>query len=113
MKLLLVDDQNVVREALAFFLGSQPDITRVVQADGVEHALAAQQHHRFHVAIIELALGDRTGADLIRRLKSLADTRVLVLSASRDEFSVGEAMRAGADGYLSKRAQPSDLLDAI
>jgi DNA-binding NarL/FixJ family response regulator len=113
MKVLLVDDQNVVREALALALRTQSEIELVVQAETARDAVAAQQRHRFDVAVIEFALPDRSGAELVRQIKGAADTRVLVLSTSRDEFSVGEAMRAGADGYLSKRARFSDLVDAL
>jgi DNA-binding NarL/FixJ family response regulator len=113
MKLLLVDDQNVVRESLARALGSQEDVELVVQAESAREAVAAQQKHKFEVAIVEFSLADRSGAELIRQLKTINDVRVLVLSSCRDEFSVGEAMRAGADGYLSKRAHLRDLADAI
>src|SRR4051794_15345495 len=113
MKLLLVDDQNVVREALAKVLAAQEDVELVVQAESAREAVAAQQRHKFEVAVIEFSLADRSGTELIRQIKAFAETRVLVLSTSRDEFSVGEAMRAGADGYLSKRAHLRDLVDAI
>jgi DNA-binding NarL/FixJ family response regulator len=113
MKLLLVDDQNVVREALAAALGARPDVELVAQAENAREALKAHLQHRFHVAVIELSLSDRSGTELIRQLKAVADTRVIVLSIYRDEFRVGEAMRAGADGYLSKRAHLNDLVEAI
>jgi len=113
MKLLLVDDQNVVREALATALEAMPDVALVCHAESAREALILQQRHHFDVAVIELSLPDRSGTELIRQLKAIADTRVVVLSTFRDEFRVAEAMRGGADGYLSKRAHLSDLSDAI
>jgi DNA-binding NarL/FixJ family response regulator len=113
MKLLLVDDQNVVREALAEALRALDGVAIVVEADSARGALEEQQRHRFDVAIVELSVADRTCVDLIRGLKEAAETRVLILSTYRDEFSVGEAMRAGADGYLSKRAHLSELAEAL
>jgi DNA-binding NarL/FixJ family response regulator len=113
MKLLIVDDHNVVREALARALGGSEEIDLIVQVESAREAIQAQQRHVFDVALIEFALPDRSGAELIRELKAIGDTRVLVLSARHDEFSVGEAMRAGADGYLSKRAHFGDLVEAI
>lgn len=113
MNVLIVDDQNVVREALARALGGHQDITLVSHVESAEEALATCDKTRFDVAIVELALPDRSGAELIRQLKALGDIKVLVLSTHRDEFSVGEAMRAGADGYLSKRARLDDLIEAI
>jgi DNA-binding NarL/FixJ family response regulator len=113
MKLLVVDDQNVVREALARALATELALDLVAQAESAQEAIAAQARSPFDVVILELSLPDRSGAELIRRLKDLGETRVLVLSTCRDEFSVGEAMRAGADGYLSKRTHLADLVEAI
>lgn len=113
IQLLLADEHNVVREALANALAAEPDFSLIVQAESAREALNAQQRHKFSVAVIELSLADRYGTELIRQIKAAGDTRVLVLSMFKDEFRVGEAMRAGADGYLSKRAHLRDLIDAI
>ncbi|MDC0745107.1 MULTISPECIES: response regulator [Polyangium] len=113
MKLLLVDDQNVVRESLAKALRDEPDVTLVVEAESARDALSQKNRQPFDVVVIELSLADRCGTELIRQLKSFGETRVLVLSTFRDEFRVGEAMRAGADGYLSKRCRMKELIDAI
>ncbi|MRG90482.1 response regulator [Polyangium spumosum] len=113
MKLLLVDDQNVVRESLAKALRDEPDVTLVVEAESAREALSQKNRQPFDVVVIELSLADRCGTELIRQLKSFGETRVLVLSTFRDEFRVGEAMRAGADGYLSKRCRMKELVDAI
>jgi DNA-binding NarL/FixJ family response regulator len=113
MKLLLVDDQNVVRETLAKALRDEPDVTLVVEAESAKEALGLKQRHAFDVVVIELSLADRCGTELIRQIKSFGETRVLVLSTFRDEFRVGEAMRAGADGYMSKRCRMKELVEAI
>jgi DNA-binding NarL/FixJ family response regulator len=113
MKLLLVDDQNVVRESLAKALRDEPDVTLVVEAESAKDALSQKNKQSFDVVVIELSLADRCGVELIRQLKSYGEARVLVLSTFRDEFRVGEAMRAGADGYLSKRCRMKELAEAI
>lgn len=113
MKLLLVDDQNVVRESLAKALRDEPDVTLVVEAESAKDALAQKNKQSFDVVVIELTLADRCGIELIRQLKAYGESRVLVLSTLRDEFRVGEAMRAGADGYLSKRCRMKELAEAI
>ena len=113
MNLLLIDDQNIVREALAHALAAQGGIDAVIQAESAREALAALARHRCQVAVLELSLGDRSGTELIRQIKVRGDVKVVVLSTFRDEFRVAEAMRAGADGYLSKRARISDLVEAI
>jgi DNA-binding NarL/FixJ family response regulator len=113
MNLLLVDDQNVVRQALARALAALDEVGLVVDVESAGEAIATQECHRFDVAVVEPALPDKAGIELIRRIKAGGQTRVLVLSIWRDELSVGEAMRAGADGYLSKRSHFCDLLEAI
>lgn len=113
MKLLLVDDQNVVRESLAKVLRDEPDVTTVVEAESAKDALAQKNKQSFDVVVIELSLADRCGIELIRQIKAYGQSRVLVLSTFRDEFRVAEAMRAGADGYLSKRCRVKELAEAI
>ncbi|AUX43315.1 transcriptional regulator [Sorangium cellulosum] len=113
MDVLLVDDQHVVREALAHALAAQAGVGAVVQAGSGREALRAQELHRCHVAVIELSLADRSGTELIRELKGIAELRVVVLSMYRDEFRVAEAMRAGADGYLSKQSRLADVVEAL
>lgn len=113
MKILLVDDQNAVRESLAKALREEPDVVMVVEAESAREALGVKQRQMFDVVVVELSLPDRCGTELIRQLKAYGDTRVLVLSTFRDEFRVGEAMRAGADGYVSKRSRLKELCEAI
>jgi DNA-binding NarL/FixJ family response regulator len=113
MKLLLVDDQNVVRESLLKALTAEDGFDLVLGAEHAKEAVALQQRHRFDVVVIELSITDRAGTEIIREIKSFAEVRVLVLSTQRDEFTVGEAMRAGADGYLSKRSTLRELVEGI
>jgi DNA-binding NarL/FixJ family response regulator len=113
MNLLLIDDQNVVREALARALSLQPGVGAVLQAETAREALTLLERHPCHVAITELSLRDRAGTELIRSIKGRGDIKIIVLTTYRDEFRIAEAMRAGADGYLSKRANLTELTDAI
>ena len=113
MKLLLVDEHCVMREALARVLLSEPDVEAVRHAESAREAVAVQEQAPSDVVLTELSLSDRAGTELIRELKAFPGTRVLVLSAHRDDYRVAEAMRAGADGYLTKRTRLAALLDAI
>jgi DNA-binding NarL/FixJ family response regulator len=113
MRTLLVDDQNVARESLARALELEVGISLVMQAESAKEAIELQQRHRFDLAVIEFATEHQSGFELIREIKTFHSTRVLVLSCANDEFSVGEAMRAGADGYLSKRAHLPEVVAAI
>lgn len=113
MKLLLVDDQSVSREALALALKAEEGFTWIEHVESARAAIALHQRHRFDVAVIEIRGSELVGVELIRELRTFADLRVLVLSAHNDEFNVGEAMRAGADGYLSKRTHLREVIDGI
>ena len=113
MNLLLIDDQNVVREALARALLQHPGIDVILQAECARDATALLERHPCHVVVTELSIRDRAGTELIRSIKARGEIKIIVLSTYRDEFRIAEAMRAGADGYLSKRASLRELTDAI
>ena len=102
---LMIDDQNVVREVLALSLSNELEITHATTA---AEALTEIALRSFDIVITEIALPDRRGSELIRELKSVA-ARVVVLSCARDEFNVSEAMRSGADGYVSKHASLAEV----
>lgn len=113
MKLLIVDEQNAVRESLAKALQAEPDVELVLQAESAREAQSLLQRHKADVTIVELSLPDRAGTELIRQVKAQSGSKVVVLTSYRDEFRVAEAMRAGADGYISKRTRLRDLIESL
>ena len=114
MRLLIADDHGVVRGGLKLLLDRQPDIEVVAEAeDGVE-AVEKVIEHRPDVAVLDVSMPRMTGLQATHEIKSHApEVNVLILSMHDDERYLFEALRAGAAGYVLKRAADQDLVDAV
>jgi DNA-binding NarL/FixJ family response regulator len=114
IRLLIVDDQPVVRRGLALMLSLQPDMEVVGEAgDGIE---AIEQARRLHpdVVLMDLHMPRRGGVGATREiLASLPQTRVLVLTTVEAEQSVYDAVRAGALAYLLKDASEVEVVETV
>ena len=115
IRVLLVDDQALVRGGFGSILGGQPDLTVVGEAaDGLE-ALELAQACRPDVVVMDIRMPRLDGIEATRRLlaKPGVACRVLMLTTFDDEEYVYEALRCGASGFLLKSAPPRELADAI
>ena len=114
LRILIADDHGVVRSGLKLLLDRQSDIEVVAEAeDGIE-ALEKVVAEKPDVAILDVAMPRMTGLQATHEIKKQApDTQVLILSMHDDERYLYEALRAGASGYVLKRAAGEDLLDAV
>lgn len=114
VRVLIVDDQALFREALTALLSVRPQIDVVGQAgDGIEAvALAAQ--HRPDVVLMDLRMPVLDGVGATRRIRAeLPGTQVIALSTFDDDTEVFAALRAGAIGYLLKDVSAERLLEAV
>lgn len=114
IRVLVVDDQALVRGGFQVLLDSAPDIEVVgVAADGRE-AVAASARLRPDVVLMDVRMPVMDGLEATRRIAA-ADpaVRVLVLTTFDVDEYVFEALRAGASGFLLKDAMPDELLDAV
>ena len=116
IRVLLADDQAMVRAGFRMFLDAEPDIEVVGEAaDGAE-AVSAVGHLRPDVVLMDIQMPVMDGLEATRRIagpKSEVVTRVLILTTfERDEY-IFEALRSGASGFLLKNAPPEDLIAAI
>jgi DNA-binding NarL/FixJ family response regulator len=114
VRILIADDHNIVRSGLKLLLDRQPDMTVVAEAeDGVE-ALEKVLAERPDLVILDVAMPRMTGLQATHEIKKQSpDTQVLILSMHDDERYLFEALRAGAAGYVLKRAADQDLVDAV
>jgi DNA-binding NarL/FixJ family response regulator len=114
VRVLLADDQPLLRRSLAMIIDSAPDLTVVGQAaDGAE-AVTAAHRTRPDVVLMDVRMPHLDGLQATRRIcAELTGTRVLVLSMFELDEYVYDALRAGASGFLLKDARPEDLLTAI
>ncbi|WP_279433203.1 response regulator transcription factor [Micromonospora sp. KC213] len=116
MRVLLVDDEPLLRQSLAMIIDAEPGFAVMGEAgDGVE-AVATARVTTPDVVVMDVRMPRLDGIEATRsicRLPELAHTRVLVLSMFDLDEYVFHALRAGASGFLLKDSRPDDLLDAI
>jgi DNA-binding NarL/FixJ family response regulator len=114
IRVLIADDQPVVRDGLAMLLGLIDDVEIVATAaDGVE-AVERARVDRPDIVLMDLRMPRLEGAEATRRiLASLPETRVLVLTTYADDESLFPALQAGARGYLTKDASAEEIERAI
>ena len=118
ISILLVDDHVEFRQGLRTLLGlytDGPGIFEVVaEAASVDQAVEMVETHSPMITLLDMELGQGTGIDVLQRLKTLgADTRVLSLSAHREDEWIFQAMQAGAKGYVAKDKLGSQLYEAL
>lgn len=114
IRLLLVDDQSLFREALRTLLGLQPDFEIAAEAADGEQAVAAAGQHQPDVILMDLRMPVLGGGEATRRIVAAQPTaRVIVLTTFDEDAEVFEALRAGAVGYLLKACSADKLCGAI
>ncbi len=114
IRVLLVDDHEVVRRGLRDLLDGEPGIEVVAQAGSVAEALVMANADTPDVAVVDVRLPDGDGVALCRSLRSLpTPPHCLVLTAFDDENALVEAIMAGAAGYLLKQVRGQDLITAV
>ena len=112
IKVLLVDDNEVVREGLKSILEPQPDIEVVGDASDGLDAVAKAEELRPDVILMDAQMPVMDGTEATRRIKqSLPDVKILFLTVYGDY--VGDALAAGASWYLTKDCRRQDLLEGI
>ncbi len=113
IRVVIVDDHALFSQGLALLLESRAGDTFTVEGSATagEEAVALVGKHRADIAIVDLALPPLGGVETIRRIKaSYPSTRVLALSGTEDLDLAAAALRAGAEGYLGKSADPEVLV---
>ncbi len=114
MRLLVVDDHEVVRQGLVALLGRREEFQVVAEASTVSEALAAQRRFIPDVVVMDVRLPDGSGIEACREIRSeFPETRVVMLTSYPDEEAVLSAIIAGASGYLLKQVRGRDLVAAL
>ena len=114
LKLMLVDDDPVVRGGFKVLMQTWDDVQVVAEASSGEEALQLYEIHRPDVVVMDIAMAGMGGIEAIKRMVAKdPGARILSLSAHEDTSYSKRALQAGALGYLSKRTAPEVLIDAI
>ena len=113
-RIFLVDDHPLVREWLTNLINQQPDLAVCGEAETGSQALQSILALKPQVAIIDIALKDSSGIELIKDLKERCPgVSVLVLSMHEESHYAERALRAGASGYIMKRETSRKVIGAI
>jgi DNA-binding NarL/FixJ family response regulator len=115
IRVLLADDQALVRGGLRKLVDTEPDMTVVAEAGDGLQAVDAARASRPDVAVCDIRMPHLDGIEATRRIVAALgdDVRVLMLTTFGLDSYVFEALRAGASGFMLKDARPEELLDAI
>ena len=114
MKIVLVDDHEVVRQGLKVLIDGQDDLEVVGEAGDVENAVRQVGYHSPEVVVMDVRLPDGTGVEACREIRSRwPNVKVLMLTSYADEEALVSSIMAGASGYVLKRIDSEDLVDAV
>ncbi|MFJ2471545.1 response regulator [Streptomyces sp. NPDC087659] len=116
IRVLLADDQTLVRASFAMLVDSAPGMEVVGQAGTGREAVELARAARADVVVMDIRMPDLDGIEATRLIAAdddLAGVRVLVLTTYDTDDHIVEALRAGASGFLVKDIRPADLLTAI
>ncbi|MEU9762320.1 response regulator [Streptomyces sp. NPDC001834] len=116
IRVLLVDDQALLRGTFRMLFDSTDDMETVGEASNGQEALDLARAQSPDVVLMDIRMPEMDGLEatrLISESDDLADVKVLILTTFEDDEHVAEALRAGASGFLGKGARPEELLDAV
>ena len=114
IRLLLVDDHQIVRAGLRMLFSAEPEVEIIGEASSGEEAVTLANALRPDVILMDVAMPGIGGIEATRRIKAAQPkVAVLALTMHEDEEYFFEMLAAGASGYVPKRAAPDDLLSAI
>lgn len=114
LKVMLVDDHEIVRQGLNALLEPEPDMEVVVEAGTAEEAVARAKVFEPDVIVMDIRLPDGNGVDACRDIRAhRPETKVLMLTSFSDDQALFDSIMAGAAGYLLKQVRGQELADSI
>ena len=116
IRVLLADDQALLRGTFRLLIDAQDDMEVVGEAADGRQAVELARTHRADIVLMDIRMPELDGIAATRMIgedEDLAGVKVLILTTFEAEQSVVEALRAGASGFLGKGVEPAQLLDAI
>ena len=114
LRILLVDDHEVVRVGLRALINDQPGMKVVGEAATAREAVIQAGIQRPDIVVLDLRLPDGHGVDVCRDIKAkFPNTRIIVLTSFADDDAILDAIAFGAEGYVLKKIGSDEILDAI
>jgi len=114
LKVLLVDDHEIVRQGLRTLLEAEDDIEVVAEADNGPSAVSLASAHRPDVVVMDVRMPGGSGVEACRAIRDeRSETQVIMLTSFSDDEALFNSIMAGAAGFVLKQIRGRDLLDAI
>lgn len=114
LRVMLVDDHEVVRQGLRALLRAQDDIEVVAEADSGQSAVALAKIHRPDVVVMDVRMPEGSGVEACRAIRDdNPGTQVIMLTSYSDDEALFNSIMAGAAGFVLKQIRGHDLVDAI
>ena len=114
LKILIADDHAIVREGLKQILGATPDMVVAGEATSGTEALKMARQAPYDVVLLDISLPGKNGLEVLKQLRlESARMPILMLSMYPEEQYALRALKAGANGYLTKESAPDELITAI
>jgi DNA-binding NarL/FixJ family response regulator len=113
LRVLIVDDHEVVHWGFRLMLGEQPWVERCLSARNAKEAIALATRYTPHVALVDLFVGQESGAEICERLRALSPVTSVLLISGAGRISPNAARAAGAAGFVSKDWPAADIARAV
>ena len=114
IRLMIVDDHNIVRQGLAALLNTVPGLQVIAEASSGEQAIELYRQHHPDVTLMDLRMQHGNGVEAIRHIRAEAPAaRIIVLTTFDGDEDIFRALQAGAKGYLLKGSDIDELVSAI
>ncbi|MFF0311837.1 response regulator [Streptosporangium sp. NPDC004379] len=114
LRVVIADDEDLIRAGLRVIIDSEPDLTVVGEAADGAAVIPVVREHRPDVVLMDVRMPAVDGIQATRRLAALPEPpKVIVVTTFENDDHVYDALRAGASGFLLKRTRPAELVQAI
>src|ERR1700758_2420189 len=114
IRILSVDDHEIVRKGIAAILSTEPDLTLVAEANTAADAVRLYRQHLPDITLMDLRLPDQSGIETTRAIRAeFPAARIIALTSYDGDQDIYKALEAGVRGYLLKEMVHSDVIRAI
>lgn len=113
IKVLICDDDSLIRESLKVLLPLKGDIEIVAVAEDGEEAVTICATEEIDVALLDIRMPKMSGVEAVKEIASKTDTKCLILTTFDEEDYINEAMEYGAKGYILKNSTPDQIVQSI
>jgi DNA-binding NarL/FixJ family response regulator len=113
VRILIIEDHSLVREAIKAILFQKPEFLVVGEAETGKEGINAVKKLKPDVVLLDIELPDISGMQVARRIMQSMSVKIIALTSQSDEVYLNQLSKLGVDSYLTKECKPAELLEAI